>query len=315
MPSTTRNQSKKRLDISPTEGDNRNTRLTAENPAKRSLQESVTNMSADMTLAELHKLLKREIQSSKDEIQNSIISMKVELWKLSGEVEEVKRSQGFINAEFETFKKSLATTTEGVKRVDADVTSLKAVHAHMSSQQATFERDINHIQQEQLSNNMLISNVIKTADEDLCATVLKICEILEVELFPRDIFSITRLATRNAKQIEPIMVQFCNRIVKEKIMIAAKNITLSCRNLRFPIDQRIYFNHHLTAKNQALLQVVRAFKREHNYKFAWFSKGYIYIKRDENSTVLRILSRAGLHSEIEQYPCFLLYHYKNIVFA
>lgn len=288
------------MEISPTEGENKKKKSASENPAKRLVQESIINMSADLTLADLHNLLKREIQSSKDEIQRSIMGMKDELKKLGTEVDEVKRSQSFINAEFEAFKKSLTTTTECIKQMDADVASLKAGHAHISTQLTTMERDINHVQQEQLLNNMLISNVIKTADEDLYAIVCKISDILEVELFSRDIIAITRLSTRNAKQIEPILVQFSNRVVKEKIMTAAKNITLSCRSLGFPIDQRIYFNHHLTTKNQALLQVVRAYKREHNYKFAWFNKGYIYIKRDENSTALRILSRMDLPSEMEQ---------------
>ncbi|XP_053698960.1 uncharacterized protein LOC128745923 [Sabethes cyaneus] len=255
-------------------------------------------MSADMTLTELHKLLKREIQSSKDEIQSSIMGMKNELQRLSCEVDEVKQSQSFINAEFENFKKSITTTTEGIKRMDVDMTSLKASQVHISSQLVSMDRDISYIQQEQLSNNMLISNVIKTAD--LCAIVCKICELLEIELLSRDIFTITRLTTRNTKQIEPIIIQFSNRIVKEKIMAAAKNITLSCRNLGFPIDQRIYFNHHLTAKNQSLLKVARTYKRQYNYKFAWFNKGYIYIKKDENSSALRILSREDLPSGMEQ---------------
>ncbi|XP_055528063.1 uncharacterized protein LOC129720601 [Wyeomyia smithii] len=191
-----------------------------------------------MTLGDLHNLLKREIQSSTDEIQRSIMEMKDELRKLGTEVS----------------------------------------HAQVSSQLATIDRDLNYIQQEQLSNNMLLSNVIKTTDEDLCAIMCKISETLGVELFDRDIFAITRLSTRNAKQIEPILVQFSNRVVKEKLMTAAKNITLSCRSIGFSIDQRIYLNHHLTPKNQTLLQVVRAYKREHSYKFAWFNRGYIYIK-------------------------------------
>lgn len=185
--------------------------------------------------------------------------------------------------------------------MDAEVKSLKAVLAHFSSQLLSMERDIDHIQQQQLSNNMLISNVIKTPSEDLFAIVCKICGILDIDLFARDIFCVTRLTTRKVNQIEPILVLFSNRIIKQKIMVAAKHTRLTCRNLGFSIDQRIYFGHHLTPKNQSLLQMARAYKMQHNYKYAWFSQnGFVYIKRNENSTAIQILSREYLPSALEQ---------------
>lgn len=300
MPSTTRNQSKKRVDISPTEGEKNKESTSSENPVKRPWKSSNVTMSRDMTLADLHKSLKGEIQLSKEEIQNSITDMKREIKKLSTEVDEVKQSQNFINAEFEQFKSGLSKITDEMKKTTIDVASLKSGHAEISSQLATMEQDLNFIQQGQLSNNLLISNVIKTADEDLCAILGKICEVLEIELLERDVLVITRLATRNTKQIEPILVQFANRYVKDRIISVAKTASLSCQNIGFTIDQRIYFNHHLTAYNQALLQYVRAYKRRHGYKFAWFSKGYIYIKRDENSTAQRIISRDDMPSDFDE---------------
>lgn len=300
MPSTTRNQSKKRVDISPTEGDKSKESTSSENPAKRHWKNHNVTMSKDMTLMDLHKLLKSEIQSSKEEIQSSIMDMKGKIRKLSSEVDEVRQSQSFINAEFEHFKNGLSKITDEMKKTTSDVALLKSGHAELSSQLATMEHDLNFVQQGQLSNNLLISNVIKTADEDLCAILCKICEVLEVELFEREVLVITRLATRNTKQIEPILVQFANRFVKDRIISAAKNTTLSCQNIGFTIDQRIYFNHHLTPHNQALLQIARAYKRKHGYRFAWFSKGHIYIKRDENSTAVRITSSADLPSEIDE---------------
>ncbi|XP_062557239.1 uncharacterized protein LOC134222112 [Armigeres subalbatus] len=296
MPSTTRNQSKKRVDISPTEGDNCKESTALENPAKRSLHSDDT-MSKGMTLTDLHKLLQGEIQSSKEEIQNSIMDMKADLKKLSVEVDDVKKSQAFINAEFEKFKGGLCKITEEMKTTCSDITALKSAQGEITSRIATMGSDVRYIQQEQLSNNMLISNVIKTADEDLCAILCKICEFLQVELFERDVLVINRLATRNTKQIEPILVQFANRFVKDRMMSAIKTSPLSCKNIGFPINQRIFFNHHLTAHNQALLQAVRLHKKKYSYKFVWFSRGYIYIKRDENSTALRILSREDLPSE------------------
>lgn len=293
MPTETRSNSKKRSVISPTQGQEQE---AADRPAKKTLHGSANVMANPLTLTDLHKLLKNEITSSKEEIQTDIKGVQRDLRELKQDVDEVKASQVFINKEFETFRENLTSLSGKVEQNVAGLATLQHGQLHVTSQLGELNNALNDVKQEQLANNVLISNVIKTVPEDLSSVLIKICETLNVHLFDRDVVSITRLMSKNTKQIEPILVQFSNRVVKEKIISAAKNITLSCRNLGFDIDQRIYINHHLTPHNQVIMQAARNFKNKNGFRFAWFARGKIFIKRDETSATIRICKEEDLLS-------------------
>lgn len=256
--------------------------------------ENPRNPPPEMTMAELHSALKGEIISSREAITTEIGGIKSELHQLKQDVDAVKDSQQFFNEKFEGFKANLTSLSGKVHGWDAEIAAIRQGHQQLSSNMAAVGLDLNMVQQEQLSNNMLISNVIKVVAENLPDLLKTICDTLGVTLMNRDVVSISRMTTKNTKQIEPILVRFSNRAVKDEIMFAAKSTALSCRQLGFAIDQRIYFNHHLTTRNQTIMQAARQYKRKYNFRFVWFTRGSIYIKRDETSPAIRITSTHDL---------------------
>lgn len=108
-----------------------------------------------------------------------------------------------------------------------------------------------------------------------------------------DILQVHRSVAQNNEG--PIFLSLKNEITKKNILQGVKELgNLKVKQL-FPQtkekdNMNIYINPQLTTYNMNLLKAAREFRKNHNYKYAWFSSinNKIYLKKDDESRKILI---------------------------
>jgi putative hemolysin len=86
--------------------------------------------------------------------------------------------------------------------------------------------------------------------------------------------------------------------VKEAILLAKKgNKFVRASDLNFQdSNNNIYVNEHLTASNKNLFWLARNTKQL-GYKYCWTKGGKIFIRKDEESRVIRVTKTSDIPNE------------------
>ena len=87
------------------------------------------------------------------------------------------------------------------------------------------------------------------------------------------------------------------RFVSRKSKIDVMNLKKEMRNKKFKFRNKdIYFNEHLTSKNKNLFNLAKQKQNANNYKFLWTRNGKIFLRKTENSAVIKIDSEDIINS-------------------
>lgn len=257
-------------------------------------QDSVSTADGEMNISlnDLRRLIKSDILEAANKTNARIDEMSVEIKqsvsRLESEMECIKTSQQYISDEFDGMKDIISQHKHEICSLQKDVTSIKSdcVTTHQHVEELNYE--LNVLRQANFEGHMLISNVIKVAQEDLGELLRNMFSLLNINYDPEGILSVGRLSSSNQNGIQPILVRFASILTKDKLMRAARERPICCDEIGLGVKQRIFFNHRLTPANQRLLAAARKFKREHSFKFVWFTNGEIFLRKDEDCRAIKI---------------------------
>ncbi|XP_062541487.1 uncharacterized protein LOC134209522 [Armigeres subalbatus] len=208
--------------------------------------------------------------------------------KLQSDVEEMKDSQQFISNEFESVKHTLSEHDNEIRSTSEQIKCLKEDNSTLRNHMEELNYEVNVVKQKSLESNFLISNLIKTNDENLCMLVESIARLLDIPFNAANILGVSRLSSKNQKDIQPVLVRCTTVYVKEQFMNAIKGRPITCEEIGLGVKQQIFINHHLTSINQRILGATRKFKKDYNYRFVWFANGSVFLRKDENSKIIRV---------------------------
>lgn len=254
---------------------------------------STGNMdSAVLSLGDLHKLIQQDITQANHKTMARIdgVASRIDgaISKLQSDVEEMKNSQQFISDEFEAVKSTLSGHDNAIRSMLDEIHALKKDNSSLRTYLEEMNFEVNALKQKSLESHFLISNVIKTNDENLHVLIERISNHLDIPFNASNFLGVSRMASKNQKGVQPVLVRSVNVRVKEQFMNAVKDRPFTCEEIGLGLKQQIYFNHHLTPSNQRILGAARKFRKEHNYRFVWFSHGSVFIRKDENSKIIRV---------------------------
>lgn len=157
--------------------------------------------------------------------------------------------------------------------------------------------------QQNLNNNLIINGAQEIENENTAQIVLQIAKHLNVNVDGNDIKSTSRKATMNENAGFPrsIVVEFHNKTLRDEILKNKKTKRITTKNLdeNTNNERPIYISEQLTARKQYIFKIARDMKRSQQIKFAWAKNGELFIRKAEDSRIIKI-------KHIEQ-----LKHYQN----
>jgi hypothetical protein len=136
----------------------------------------------------------------------------------------------------------------------------------------------------------------KETNEDLLNLIFpKLIDTLDLKISKNDIADIYK--TKSKTERKTVVVEFTSTLIKQEILkktkafnIRNKSNKLSAKHLglnKNP-DVPIFISETLTHRANRLYFLARDLKKSKNYKYCWTSFGRVYVKKDDDSTVVWI---------------------------
>lgn len=203
---------------------------------------------------------------------------------------EIQKSIEFISLQYEEMKNKLE--------------ALEAERKHNISYIKSLEDRLDSMERNTRSSSIEIRNVpMKTNEtkEDLTSVIKNIGTALNVKIETSDIRDVFRIPTK-AETNKPVIVEFTRVPLKENIISSVKIFNkkdnsnkLNTSHLQIigaPVP--IYISENLTTKNKKLYFHAREFAKKNDFRFCWTSRGKIFLRKKEGSSLVRIDSEADL---------------------
>ncbi|CAH2097511.1 unnamed protein product [Euphydryas editha] len=166
------------------------------------------------------------------------------------------------------------------------------------------EEKIEKMEQKSRCAAIEIRNIPKTNEEtksNLCSIIKNVGKVLNLDLIDSDIKDIYRISSKDLTN--PIVVEFSTVIMKEKMIKGVKLFNkskmkgdkLNTTHLKYATAAKpVYVSETLTQKTQKLFYLARNFAKNYNYNFCWTSRGAVYLRKNENSSQVRINSQSDI---------------------
>lgn len=156
------------------------------------------------------------------------------------------------------------------------------------------------------SSSIEVRNVPKkTAEtkEDLLNMVKTVGDALNLQIQPSEIRDVYRINTKNEAN-QAIVAQFSTVVLRDKIIGNVKAYNKKYKTSKFSTTnlkiegppKPIFVSESLTMQAKKLFFLAREFSKINNYKYCWVSRGKIYLRRTDGSTLIRINKESDLET-------------------
>lgn len=143
-----------------------------------------------------------------------------------------------------------------------------------------------------LDHNLVFNGVTETTSEDPQHLIIQIAAALNVNVTEEHISTAIRKSTTTADTGFPrsIIASFRSKQKRDEILTKKHTqITTQCLGLVNELQHRpIYVAEQLTARKQYLFKMARDIKRAKIIRFAWAKNGEIFIRKTEDSRIIKI---------------------------
>ncbi|XP_070382637.1 uncharacterized protein [Dermacentor albipictus] len=224
---------------------------------------------------------------------NEIAAVRTSNTDIHSELEGIRGAMGFMNENFEQFKKDVAGLRREVTEVKTQNSQCQYEIKQMQKALLEAKKEIIELKQYSRSQNVEIKGIPVVPDENLRKSVEKMAASVGVDVSEDDIDVVHRVRSKD-KDRPNVVLRFSTRAVRDKFFSAARKARLTTRILGFEECNPVYVNEHLCIENKVLLSKARQLRLEKKWKFAWVSQGKIFMRKTETSTVLRIESDSDL---------------------
>lgn len=200
---------------------------------------------------------------------------------------ELLESFRVVSEDLRSFKDGIA---KKVIAIEAGVVALQQRCDEKDERIELLVQQVNALDQYGRRNNIEIDNITEVVDENIEAIVIKVAAKLSVVLSANDIEAAHRLPSRNTGRPAKIIVRFVNRKKREEIISKKKlAATIKSQDIVEVGQFRIYINENLSPYFRELLWTVKTRAKASGFKFVWWSRGKILVRKDETSrNVIRI---------------------------
>jgi hypothetical protein len=240
---------------------------------------------------------KPSVVTSDDELPSSVepnvASLTAAVKQMLTAIKEMSKALEFQSKMYDDI---LAETKLHTKKMDAlinEINACKKENTALAKVNEELRGKLNDMEQYSKSFNLEFHGIPETDNENTYAIVTKIAKKLNYDLETGDVEMCHRLKknernerTKNAPPV--IIAKFYSRQTKEDILSAKREKkVLTANEIGFNSTHQVHVNEHLTNMNKNLFWLARN-TRSAGFKFAWVRNAKIFIRKTENSPIIRI---------------------------
>ena len=161
---------------------------------------------------------------------------------------------------------------------------------------------IDSLEQYGRRQNLEITGIPVKKNENTNKIVMEVANLLNVEIFPEQVSTSHRIASRTNKHKDsesqpppPIIARFVNRDVPNELCYNPKLANnLDLKGFSVEGTQRIFINENLTQARKKLFWMVKQKAKRADYKYFWTMNGNIYTRKHNDSNALIIKGEKDL---------------------
>lgn len=210
---------------------------------------------------------------------------------------ELEKSVNYCSDKVDSFDISLNKLSKTINEHDIRISNTESRCLNLELEIDKLHSHINFLEQENLVNNIEISGIPITDNENTMELIKTISCKLNVELEDKNLIKAYRLPYNKNKVNCPSIIVHLDETSKKFELIKA--IKLRSKNHNellaneihnsFP-KNNVYINDQLTKDNKRVFWLTRLVSKTYNYRFTWANHSGVFIKRDEGSRIIKIIS-------------------------
>ena len=200
--------------------------------------------------------------------------------EIKKDMSELKSSQSFISDQYETVMNRLnevANLKTKVAELEVQITEKNKKIEHL-------ECRLNHVEQYGRNRQLEIRNIAQLENEDVEKIVCTFANKLGVKLTPSDIQACHRLPNRyHQNKPSAIIIELASRKKRNDLLsIKSQKTLIKSSEIVGVGNESVFFGESLSPYFKNLLWKTKQNLKE-TYRFIWFKKNKIFVKKDESS--------------------------------
>ena len=203
------------------------------------------------------------------------------------EISDIKKSQIFIASQYDEMIKKI----EEISSLKEKVEELEKTIEKKDKKIESMERRLTQLEQYSRNKNIEIRGLKKSPEEKIEDLVVKISEILKVKLNTEEIEACHRIPNQTGKE-QAIIVQLKSRKKRDELL-SKRKVTVTNQQLIGQGNGKVYIGENLSPYFKDLLWKTKQTLGE-QYKFIWFWKDRILIKKDEQARAMIVFSEQDI---------------------
>lgn len=220
-------------------------------------------------------------------IEKKIDSMKKEIIsKIDKQTLDNQKSIEFMSTQYDELIKKLEITILQNKKIENEFIMIKKEQQEKNTIIKQLEIKIADMEYKTRSNYMEIAGIPQKNGEQQIEVVKRVAEAAGVELKYAEIIDVKRIPDRRINAPPKILVQFTDKIVRDKIIQNKKNIDYA--KIKDISTETIYIAEEISFYHKELLWRTKQTAKEKNYAYVWFKDGKIMVRRMPNEKLIYI---------------------------
>lgn len=198
-------------------------------------------------------------------------------------LKEIFKSQQFLAAKYDEILIRNLELEKICENLRTENVTLQKEAQHMKEDLIRIEKTLN-------GKKIEIHGIPEYKNEDIYEIVKKIGDSFEYTIRKENIDEAYRINNQNKnKKNNPIVVSFLRKIDKEEFLSKRKKRSLFTNEIGISESKmQIFINEYLNKRMKNLLWQTKTIKIEKKYKFLWIKNGSIFLRKNENSKVIKI---------------------------
>lgn len=197
-------------------------------------------------------------------------------------IKNLVESVNFMSDKFDNFSKQLQDLITTINCIKDENIILREENGKLKNEIVSLDKRMNVLEQKALENFVEIVGVQDFHNEDCVKTVVSIAASVGINNL--SVSKAFRIPSKDISRPRKIVAELLSFQNKRTLMENVKKSKLSGNSVNSNWkDDKIYINDSLTNFNKDLFFKTRAFARDKGYKYVWFKKSKIFIKKSEHT--------------------------------